>query len=72
MSVAPDAVYDSTTAADATSALPPLTAAIRQVWRDSTTTSAAIGTIASPDAVSALLNAIYALETRVITLDGGS
>ncbi|MFE3280957.1 hypothetical protein [Nocardia sp. NPDC059239] len=70
MSTIPDA-YDTSTTAAADTLLPPLTASIRKVWRDSTAVSAATGPIADPLFTRAALNAIYALELRVIHLEGG-
>jgi len=68
--VNPDAVFDTTTKANASTLLPPLTAAIRQVWADATATTAAVGPAGKPAAMRQLLNAVYALELRVLTLEG--
>jgi hypothetical protein len=50
--------------------LPPLTKAIRQSWPGPTPTSAGTAAIASNPAMRAYLDAIHALELRLIALGG--
>ena len=64
--------FDSSSAADADTLLPPLTAAIRKVWRDAGPASAQMGAVADPDSMRKVLDAIHGLELRVITLEGGT
>lgn len=49
--------------------LPPLTKAIRDIWPRSDGFRAATDTVPTPGAISAILDAVYQLETRVIALE---
>lgn len=65
--------YSSTSAANADSQLPPLTAKIRRAWFDGDgIAQAAVQPIANDAAMRGLLDAVHALELRVITLEGGT
>ncbi|WP_280314455.1 hypothetical protein [Nocardia wallacei] len=61
--------FDTTTAATADTDLPPLTAAIRKTWRDSTGRLPATDAVPHTAAMRALFDAIHALELRVIDLE---
>ncbi len=62
--------YDSTTAANADTNLPPLTAAIRKAWQDGNGAGAAVQPIANGPAMRGILDAIHSLEQRVTSLEG--
>ncbi|SDC25917.1 hypothetical protein SAMN04488581_0402 [Mycolicibacterium neoaurum] len=49
--------------------LPPLTKAIRDTWPAGTPVTAAVDTVPTVQAISAILDAVHALETRVIALE---
>ncbi|MGW3542043.1 hypothetical protein ACWDNI_16070 [Nocardia niigatensis] len=62
--------FSSTTAANADTTLPPLTAALRKVWQDAGPFTAAVQAVAFPPAMRAILDAVNSLERRVLTLEG--
>ena len=61
--------YSSTSAANADTNLPPLTAAIRKAWKDGSVVEAAVQPIANDAAMRGILDAIHSLENRVIALE---
>jgi hypothetical protein len=50
--------------------LPPLTKAIRDTWRPATAFSAGLDAPPTRATMRAILDAVYALETRVTALEG--
>jgi hypothetical protein len=62
--------FDSSTVANASAKLPPLTAALRKTWDDAGPSSARLEAIASVPQMRKVLDAVNSLEKRVLALEG--
>lgn len=62
--------FDSSTVANASAKLPPLTAALRKTWDDAGPVTSRLDAVAYPPAMRKVLDAVNSLEKRVLALEG--